>query len=127
MIASPRTTKRRNSACYKESVRCRPRRPAPVEVVVKNYSLTHLSDRALDRGLPEVAARDRVGFATLLGWIGEFDERRRYLPAGFPSMSLYCVNRLRLTEESAHKRIHAARAARKFPAIYALVEQGRLT
>ena len=64
--------------------------------------------------------------AELLAHIAEVDARRLYVPAGFPSMFLYCVNELRLSEESAFKRIRAARTARQFPAIFDAVAQGRL-
>ena len=41
-------------------------------------------------------------------------------------MFAYCVGVLRLSEEAARKRIHAARAARRFPAIFDAVAEGRL-
>ena len=47
-------------------------------------------------------------------------------PAGYPSMHAYCVHELRMSEDVASKRIHAARAARNFPAIFAAVADGRL-
>ena len=41
-------------------------------------------------------------------------------------MYLYCVHELRLSEEAAFKRIHAARTARRFPALFAALAEGRL-
>ena len=38
----------------------------------------------------------------------------------------YCVHELRLSEDSALKRIRAGRAARQFPAIFDLIAEGRL-
>jgi len=93
---------------------------------VKRYSLSHLSDDALSHGLDAVIARDRMGTAEMLAHIAEFDARRLYLPAGYSSMYAYCVGRLHFSEEAAFKRIHAARAARRFPAIFAAVADGRL-
>ena len=61
-----------------------------------------------------------------LAHIVEVDARRLYVPAGFPSMFLYCVHELHFSEEAARKRIHAARAARRFPAIFSAVAEGRL-
>jgi hypothetical protein len=52
--------------------------------------------------------------------------RRLFVPAGFSSMRDYCVGVLRLSEDAAYKRIHAARAAREFPAIFTMVAEGRL-
>jgi hypothetical protein len=93
---------------------------------VKRYSLSHLSDESLLRGLNALVAQDRVTTADLLAHVAEVDERKLYLPAGYPSMYLYCVGELRLSEDVAFKRITAARAARRFPAILEAVAHGRL-
>jgi len=73
-----------------------------------------------------LVARDRATIAELLAHLAEVDERRLYLPAAHPSMYSYCVHELRLSEDSAFKRIRAARAARQFPAIFGAVADGRL-
>src|SRR2546422_1905255 len=90
------------------------------------YTLSHVSDSDLTRNLASLVAQDRTNTAALLAHIAEFDVRRLYVPAGFPSMFLYCVHELHLSEEAARKRIHAARAARRFPAIFSAVAAGRL-
>jgi len=41
-------------------------------------------------------------------------------------MYAYCVGRLRLSDQSAFKRIRVARAAREFPAIFPALADGRL-
>ena len=93
---------------------------------MRNYSLSHVSDAALARDLAAAAARDRAATANLLANIAEFDARKLYVPAAHPSMFSYCVGELRLSEDAAYKRIQAARAARKFPAIFEAVADGRL-
>jgi 5-methylcytosine-specific restriction endonuclease McrA len=93
---------------------------------MSRYSLTHLSDPALLRDLAVLVARDRTTTAELLAHLAEVDARRLYLPAAYPSMYAWCVGVLRLSEESAFKRIHAARAARRFPAIFPMLADGRL-
>jgi hypothetical protein len=93
---------------------------------VKRYSLSHLSDESLLRGLIALVAQDRITTAEMLAHIAEVDERKLYLPAGHPSMYLYCVRELHLSEDAAAKRIQAARAARRFPAIFAGLASGRL-
>ncbi len=93
---------------------------------MKGYSLSHLSDSALDRALPAVAARDHASTAELLAHIAEFDERKRYLPAGYASMFAYCVGSLHFSEDAAYKRIQAARIARGFPAIFPALASGRV-
>ncbi|TMQ63981.1 MAG: hypothetical protein E6K78_10045 [Candidatus Eisenbacteria bacterium] len=90
------------------------------------YALSHVSDGALLRGLTALVARERAATATLLAHLAEVDARRLYLPAAYPSMYAYCLGELHLSEEAAFKRIHAARAARRFPAIFAALAEGRL-
>ena len=89
-------------------------------------SLSHLPDPVLLRGLAALIARDCRTTAELLAYLAEVDARRLYLPAGYPSMFLYCVQELHLSEDSAYKRIQAARVARRFPAIFAALAEGRL-
>ena len=93
---------------------------------MRAYSLTHLGDAVLTRELAAVVAHERTATAAVLAHLAEFDARRLYLPAGYPSMVAYCVYELHLSEDSAYKRIHAARAARQFPALYTAVAEGRL-
>ena len=79
------------------------------------YALSQMSDATLLRALAALVIRDRVATVELLACLGEVDARRLYLPAGYRSMFAYCVEKLRLSEDSAYKRIRAARAARRFP------------
>ena len=90
------------------------------------YSLTHLSDPAVLRGLASLLTQERTVTAALLAHLAEVDARKLYLPRAYPSMFAYCVGELRLSEEAAYKRIHAARAARRFPEIFCAVADGRL-
>ena len=93
---------------------------------MRTYSLSHLSDASLLRDLDALLARERTATAAVLAHIVEVDARRLYLPAGYPSMYEYCVERLRLSEDVACNRIRAGRAARRFPAIFEALAQGRL-
>ncbi len=90
------------------------------------YTLSKLSDEALLRDLAALIARDRLTTARILAHIAEVDARRLYAPAGYPSMHAFCVGELRLSEDAAFKRIQAARAARRFPALFVAVAEGRL-
>jgi hypothetical protein len=110
-------------------VRQQPLPPAPApaeESLVNRYSLSHLCDQTLLRDLATLVARDRMTTAALLAHLAECDARKLYPPAAYPSMHAYCVHELRLAEEAAFKRIHAARTARQFPALFAAVAEGRL-
>jgi hypothetical protein len=93
---------------------------------MSKYSLTHIPDVALARDLVAAAARDRASTAHLLAHVAEFDARKLYRPAAHPSMYSYCVGVLHFSEDAAYKRIQAARAARKFPALFEAVADGRL-
>ena len=90
------------------------------------YSLSHVGDQALLRQLAERVARDRLTTAEMLAHLAEVETRKLYLRAAFPSMFQYCVGELRLSEDAAAKRIQAARVARKFPAIFDALADGRL-
>ena len=89
-------------------------------------TLKHLSDRDLLHDYTELLARDRAITAELLAALAEVDARRLYVPAGYPSMYLFCVQELHMSEDEAYLRIRAARAARRFPAIFELLADGRL-
>ncbi|TMQ53373.1 MAG: hypothetical protein E6K73_01495 [Candidatus Eisenbacteria bacterium] len=95
-------------------------------VVMRTYDLTHLSDPVLLRGLNSVVAQERGASAEVLAYLAEVDERRLYLLAGFPSIHAFCVGELRFSEDAAYKRIQAARTARRLPAIFDALAEGRL-
>jgi hypothetical protein len=86
----------------------------------------YLSNHALGRELAAAIAREGISTAVVLDHIAEYDQRKLYLPAGYPSMFAYCVEVLHLSEEAAYKRIRVARAARRFPVIFDMVADGRL-
>jgi hypothetical protein len=89
-------------------------------------SLSHLSNQELLRALAAIVARDCGTTAELLAHIAEVDDRRLYAQEGFPSMFAYCVRVLHMSEDTAFKRIRAARTARQFPVIFEAVADGRL-
>src|SRR5258706_35542 len=89
-------------------------------------SLAHLTDAVLIRQLTSLVHQDRASTANLIAHLAEVDLRRLYLPAGYPSMHAFCVERLRFSDDAAYRRIRAARAARQFPAFFTAVSDGRL-
>jgi hypothetical protein len=93
---------------------------------MSSYSRSQLSDEALQRQLIASFARDRTGMAELLADIAEFDHRQLFRAAGYSSMFVYCVEKFGLSEDSAYKRIRAARTAFRFPALFSAVAEGRL-
>ena len=93
---------------------------------MQRYSLSHLSDQALGRDLATLVARERATTADVVAHIAEFDARKLYLPAAYPSMFAYCVGELRLSEDATSKRIQAVRAVRRCPAVLAALAEGRV-
>jgi hypothetical protein len=90
------------------------------------YTLTHLPDQTLLCELKSLVTRDQVTTALLIAHLAEADARRLYAPAGYASLFNYCVEELHLSEESACRRIRAARVAREYPAVFDLLADGRL-
>ncbi len=88
--------------------------------------LNEISNDALIERLTMLVQRQNALTATLLAHIGEVDRRRLYLREACSSMHRYCVERLGLSDGAAYKRIHAARAARRFPVLLEMIEQGEL-
>lgn len=93
---------------------------------MKSYSCSHLNNRVLLREFASLISHDRGTTAMLLAYLAEVDKRRLYLPAGYPSMYLYCVREFRMSEDVAFKRIRAARTARRFPEIFHALADGRV-
>ena len=89
-------------------------------------SLSHLADHVLLQDLKSLVIRERGTTAELLAHLAEAEERRLHLLAAYPSMHAYCVGELHFSDNEAFKRIQAARAARRFPAILEAVAEGRL-
>ena len=93
---------------------------------MKRLSLKHLSNEAVESELKTKAAREKGATAELLVYIAEFDERKLYLPAAYPSMLAYSVGELGLSKDEAKKRIQVARAARNYPAMLKALAEGRV-
>ena len=91
-----------------------------------HFSLAHLADHELVRDLSRVLTQHRASTAALLAHLAEFDARRLYAPAGYPSMFQYCVQHLHFSEDAAYRRIQVARVARQYPDVFAALESGRL-
>jgi 5-methylcytosine-specific restriction endonuclease McrA len=93
---------------------------------MKCQNLSDLADHVLLREFAAALANVHTAIAVLLAYLAEVDERKLYRPAGYTSMYDYCVGAFHMSEDTAYKRIRAARAARQFPAILAALSAGRL-
>jgi hypothetical protein len=85
-------------------------------------SLAGLSDNALLSLLHVIVGSHRRVTVELILHLGEVDARRLHVDKGFSSLFSYCVELLHFSEDEACRRIEAARLARRFPAIYPLLE-----
>ncbi len=90
-------------------------------------TLAHLSNHELLEQVKLLAHHEREVTAALIAHLGELDQRRLYLAEGCSSLFAYCTQVLHLSEYAAYGRIQAARAARKFPVILALLADGAVT
>ena len=90
------------------------------------FSLASLPDEQLLCRLQTLVRRGNAFEAELLRHLAEVDARRLYLREACPSMFAYCVRVLHFAESVAYKRIAAARAARRHPAILEAVRRGDL-
>jgi hypothetical protein len=75
------------------------------------------------RGAIRQSRWDEVGLISL---IAEVDARKLYAREAKPSMFLYCIEVLHLSEQEAYLRITVARASREHPMLLAMLRDGRL-
>lgn len=83
-------------------------------------------DELLDE-LEAAVKGERTSLIRTLSCLGEVDHRSLPEGRGYPSLYIYCVKKLRLTDDEAYRRIHAARAARRHPAIFSYLSEGLLS
>jgi len=86
-----------------------------------------LSDADLTRDIKFSAQRDRHCLAKTLVHLAEFDRRQLCVREGGESLFAYCTRVLGYDEADAFRRIRAARAVNRFPAIVPLIEEGKIS
>jgi hypothetical protein len=87
------------------------------------WELGDVADRDLQAELARLLANGSRTEARIIAHLAAVEERRLHLEAGSSSLFDYCCQRLGLSENEAFHRITAARPARRFPAIFGLVER----
>lgn len=93
---------------------------------MRDYSRSHVRDADLVRNAKRRSCHGRRITAHLLADIAEIDLRQLYREYGYSSLFTFCVEELWFSEDETYKRTQAARAARRFPVLFAELEQGRL-
>jgi len=84
-------------------------------------------DHALISRLTELLARERELRAEFIVHLAEFDRRRLYLVAGYPSLFAWLTERMRISKASAYRRVTAARLVARVPAVEAVLRDGRVS
>jgi hypothetical protein len=100
--------------------------PSYIVFMHSELALHSIPDDELLRRLHELAAQSRRVEADLVAHIGEVDERKLYARSAFPSMFVYCMQALHLSEAESYRRITVARAARKHAVLLAMLRDGRI-
>jgi len=88
---------------------------------------SRLDNAELTAELSRLARCEREATAALIVHLAEFDARRLFEGASYPSLFKYCMAVLHLSEDAVYNRIKAARAAREYPVIIDMLESGALT
>jgi hypothetical protein len=86
-----------------------------------------LSDEELLTRLETFVEEERRRLHSFLAWLGELDRRRAHEKRGYHSTFDFCVRGLRLSEDEAYRRIHAARAAVVRPELLSALADGQLS
>jgi 5-methylcytosine-specific restriction endonuclease McrA len=87
------------------------------------WELGGVSDEQLRSGLAALLASGGRTEARLIAHIAEVEERRLHSKDGCSSLFEYCVKRLGLSESEAFHRLTAARVARRYPVVFAMIER----
>ncbi|HEX8909282.1 MAG TPA: HNH endonuclease signature motif containing protein [Anaeromyxobacteraceae bacterium] len=86
-----------------------------------------LDSTALSRRLGELAGHERQIQVEFLLHLEEFDRRRAWAEAGYPSLWEWCLRVLHLREGAAGRRIAAMRVLRRLPRLADALRDGRLS
>jgi hypothetical protein len=83
------------------------------QIFMMNVAVSHLTHEELT--------------AALIVHLGEFDARRLYEPAGYPSLFKYCMAVLHISEDAVYNGIEVARAVRRHPVLAEMLVTGALS
>jgi hypothetical protein len=91
-----------------------------------SLTLRHLTDEELIAAVASLAGQARAATAALIAHLAELEARDLHRAQGYRSLYAYCRGVLHLSEHESYHRMEAARAARRFPVLLALLAEGRL-
>src|SRR5450631_3416751 len=87
------------------------------------WDLRRVSNSQLRSQLGSLLASGYRTEARIIAHIAEVEERKLHLKEGSSSLFEYCVKQLGLSESEAFHRLTAARFARRFPVVFAMIER----
>src|SRR6185436_6843819 len=90
------------------------------------WELGNIGDKQLLGNAQRLVGLDRRVSARLLAHLSEVEERRLHLLRAHASMFEYAMS-LGMSEDEAGRRVCAARVAKRFPAVYALLDAGKVS
>ena len=97
-----------------------------IQDIMHNNIPSQLSDGDLTAEVKRMVRCEREATAALVAHLAEFEVRRLYLGAGCRSLFAYCTEVLHVSEYGTYNRLEAARAARRFPVILGMLNDGAL-
>ena len=80
-------------------------------------ALSLISNAELLALMPRLVLAERASSADVIEHLVEIDRRRLYLDQACSSLSSYCCERLKYSEDEASKRVRVARLAGRFPQV----------
>ncbi|UPT73593.1 MAG: HNH endonuclease [Elusimicrobiota bacterium] len=89
--------------------------------------LASLTDEQVLSLMDRFAEAERAATVDVLMCLAEVDRRALAGARSCSDLFDYCVRHLRMSRGSAYRRIHAARAARRHPELYAYIRDGELS
>src|SRR5262245_44397000 len=87
-------------------------------------STNQLSNSTLLSELDAIAGSERKMLARMLVLLMEVDRRRLHLDAACPTLFMFCVSRLKMSEGEAYRRTAALRLVKRFPSLLERIERG---
>jgi hypothetical protein len=90
-------------------------------------NLKTIDSRSLVAHLVTLAKSERASQIEILRCLSEIDERQIVADLGYGSIWSFCRLALRFSESTSTKRINVARAARQYPDLLTMLEEGSLT
>ncbi|MFT5042622.1 MAG: 5-methylcytosine-specific restriction endonuclease McrA [Hyphomicrobiaceae bacterium] len=88
--------------------------------------ISQLAEQELLAHFERLVVSDRKNTARLLVAIAEVDERKLWAKRACSSMFVFCMRHHHMSEQVTAKRIWAARTARRFPVVLAMLARGEL-